>query len=196
MFRFTKLWWEKKYFRIFQGLKKTKQNKQKTFWNLSVEGIFFNQLSKNQKPPWVQYFFEKKLFLHLISEKRGKKNRLRKKSAGHAKVWEINSRHFFAFPRKCVCWKISLLWSYFLGFFIFLISMQTQTFAWAWSDPKISPTLKPKWQYYHLELFLKTFPKKFFSVSIFLDSVIDLYYNHLWPSQAPSEPPNHPTYPR
>ena len=131
---------------IFQCLgKKESHTQQNPFWNLSVGGIFFNQLSNNQKPPWVQCFFEKMLFFNLTSKKRGKKNHLRKKSAGHVKVWETNSRHFFAFSRKCVCYKMCLLWSYFLGFLIFLISMQTQTFTWALSDPEIGPNLKQKW---------------------------------------------------
>jgi len=32
-------------------------------------------------------------------------------------------------------------------------------------------------------------------VSTHFKSVPNLYFNHLWPSQAPSEPPNHHTYP-
>ena len=36
---------------------------------------------------------------------------------------------------------------------------------------------------------------KLVSVSTQLESITDLYFNHLWPSRAPSEPPNHHTYP-
>ena len=45
------------------------------------------------------------------------------------------------------------------------------------------------------ELLNQTPSTKLVFVSTHLESVPDLYFNHLWPSQAPSEPPNHHTYP-